>query len=87
MQRSHAYLNRLSIEAEGGSIPSEVQTALDDAAALLDEWDGSEAGKDPDIGGKVANDIVTSSCLWPGFSVPSTKVESVPTCDEDGSSA
>jgi hypothetical protein len=52
-----AYLNTLSIQAIGGSIPSEVQDALDDGAALLDLWDGSEAGKSPDIKGKDAKAI------------------------------
>jgi hypothetical protein len=52
-----AYLNKLSIEDIGGSIPANVQDALDDGAALLDEYDGSEAGKDPDIKGKDAKTI------------------------------
>jgi len=52
-----AYLNKLSIEDIGGSIPSEVQDALDDGAALLDEYDGSEPNKSPDIKGKDAKTI------------------------------
>jgi hypothetical protein len=52
-----AYINTLNIQAIGGSIPADVQDALDDGAALLDEWDGSEAGKTPDLKGKGAKDI------------------------------
>jgi hypothetical protein len=52
-----AYLNKLSIEAIGGSIPAAVQDALDDGAVLLDEYDGSEAGKNPDLKGKDAKAI------------------------------
>jgi hypothetical protein len=52
-----AYLNKLSIEAIGGSIPAAVQDALDDGADLLDEYDGSEADKTPDIKGKDAKAI------------------------------
>jgi hypothetical protein len=52
-----AYINKLSIEAIGGSIPAAVQDALDDGAVLLDEYDGSEADKTPDIKGKDAKAI------------------------------
>jgi len=52
-----AYLNKLSIEAIGGSIPAAVQDALDDGAVLLDEYDGSEPPNSPDIKGKDAKTI------------------------------
>lgn len=52
-----AYINALSIQDLGGSIPASVQTALTTGAALLDEYDGSEAGKNPDIKGKNASSI------------------------------
>jgi hypothetical protein len=47
-----AYLNKLSIENIGGSIPANVQDALDDGAALLDLHDGNT-----DIKGKDAKTI------------------------------
>jgi hypothetical protein len=62
-----AYLNTLSIQAIGGSIPAEVQTALNEGAALLDEWDGSEAGKSPDIKGKDAKAIRADFVYWAGI--------------------
>lgn len=53
-----AYLNTVSIQAIGGSVPSNVQTALVNGASLLDEYDGSpNPNKNPDIKGKDAKDI------------------------------
>lgn len=82
-----AYLNKLSIEAEGGTIPSEVQAALTAGAALLDEYDGSVAGKDPDLKGKGAKDIRAAFVLQAGilgaFNEGDAGIEH---CDDDGSS-
>jgi hypothetical protein len=47
-----AYINTLNIQAIGGSIPTEVQDALDDGEALLDLYDGNT-----DIKGKDAKTI------------------------------
>lgn len=82
-----AYLNTLSIQALGGSIPSEVQEALDDGAALLDEYDGSEAGKNPDLKGKGAKDIRADFVELAGILADFNEGEIGPGhCDEDGSS-
>jgi uncharacterized protein (DUF2141 family) len=84
-----AVLNTLSIQDEGGSIPSAIQDALDDAAALLDEYDGSEAGKNPDIKGKDAKPIRAQFVSLAGI-LGSFNAGTFPGgplhCDEDGSS-
>jgi hypothetical protein len=81
-QYAAAYLNKLSIEDEGGSIPSHVQDALDDAAALLDQYDNNT-----DIKGKGAKDIraefVSLAGVLGSFNEGG---EGIPHCDEDGSS-
>jgi hypothetical protein len=84
-----AVLNKASIEAEGGTIPSGVQDAIDDAAALLDEYDGSEAGKSPDLKGKDAKAIraefVTLAGILGSFN-EGTYPGGPEHCDDDGSS-
>lgn len=79
-----AVLNKLSIEAEGGSIPAGVQDAIDDAAVLLDLYDTNT-----DIKGKDAKAIrsqfVTLAGILGSFnegSYPGGPLH----CDEDGSS-
>ena len=52
-----AYLNWKQIQDLGGTIPTDVSTALADGQALLDLWDGSESGKSPDLKGKGAKEI------------------------------
>ena len=82
-----AYLNTLSIQALGGTIPSEVQDALDDGAALLDEYDGSEAGKNPDLKGKGAKDIRAEFVGLAGILGSFNEGDIGPGhCDDDGSS-
>jgi hypothetical protein len=84
-----AVLNTASIEAEGGTIPTGVQDAIDDAAALLDEYDGSEAGKNPDLKGKNAKTIraefVTLAGILGSFN-EGTYPGGPEHCDEDASS-
>ncbi len=82
-----AVLNKLSIEDLGGTIPADIQDAIDDAAALLDEYDGSEPGKNPDLKGKDAKDIRAEFVELAGILGDFNSGETGPGhCDEDGSS-
>ena len=80
-----AVLNKASIEDQGGTIPSGVQDAIDDAAALLDQYDVQ-----PDIKGKDAKSIraqfVTLAGILGSFN-EGTYPGGPLHCDEDGSSS
>ena len=80
-----AVLNKLSIEAEGGTIPAGVQDAIDDAAALLDQYD-----LQTDIKGKDAKSIraqfVTLAGILGSFN-EGTYPGGPLHCDEDASSS
>ena len=78
-----AYLNKLSIEAEGGTIPAEVQDALDDGAVLLDQYDANT-----DLKGKAAKNIRAAFVEAAGILGAFNEGDIGPGhCDEDGSSA
>jgi hypothetical protein len=88
-QLAHQYmaavLNKLSIEAEGGSIPTTVQDAIDDAAVFLDANDLNK-----DLKGKDAKALRTTAVTLAGI-LGSFNEGTFPGgplhCDEDGSSA
>jgi hypothetical protein len=82
-----AYLNWKQIEDLGGTIPTAVSTALTNGAALLDEYDGSEAGKDPDLKGKNAKSIRAQFVSIAGVLADFNEGDIGPGhCDEDASS-
>jgi hypothetical protein len=84
-QYAAAYLNKLSIEDQGGTIPAGVQDAIDDAAALLDQYD-----QQTDIKGKDAKAIrsqfVTLAGILGSFN-EGTYPGGPLHCDEDASSS
>jgi hypothetical protein len=84
-----AYLNALSIQDIGGTIPASIQTALNHGADLLDEYDGvPDPLKNPDLKGKNAKTIRADFVATAGILGAFNEGDIGPGhCDEDTTSS